>query len=509
MANEFARQKPTDRFKDNRKQLNTLIDSSKIEQIDYLKTFGIEINRNFEQVNGRYLKPPKLCGSNGLDTTVNDGEWKATFAKSAKLPDNFKWIAINYTRKDYKPIFAPGRRDVDNLINGIISSAKANGLNLGFPSNIIYDAHYSGRPDLYNAVEDYIKKYPGLRFVLLIIPINDEIYNTWKFKTELHCGIITQCVSQKESKQFSNPSYVGNIMLKINTKLCGVNFHLKERVGHLRKKTMIMGLDTTHGSKTDRMVNSIATTVASYDRDFVNYHTLTMIQARANHEIIQLKDVTVEHLNNFHKKNNFYPDLILAYRDGISQGQFQDVFDQEINQMKEAFSMISPAYNPKLTYIVVQKRHHTRFLPVEEKERNQKTQNSKPGLVVDNGITSHLYNEFYLTSHKGSLGTSRPARYVILYHETDANNDSGKAISNDDIQQATYYLTHLFQRCNKSVSIVAPVLYAHLAAARARKYISVIDNGRIFKNKLEEYEALQYSKQIRVKDELKNTLYYI
>jgi len=60
-------------------------------------------------------------------------------------------------------------------------------------------------------------------------------------------------------------------------------------------------------------------------------------------------------------------------------------------------------------------------------------------------------------------GTARPTKYKVLWD--DAN------MSEDEIEELTYYLCHLFSRCNRSVSYPAPTYYAHLAAFRAKHYI--------------------------------------
>ena len=56
----------------------------------------------------------------------------------------------------------------------------------------------------------------------------------------------------------------------------------------------------------------------------------------------------------------------------------------------------------------------------------------------------------------------KPTYYVKLY---DDNN-----LSVDVEQALTYYLCHLYSRCEHSVSYPAPTYNAHLAAFRARKY---------------------------------------
>ena len=43
-------------------------------------------------------------------------------------------------------------------------------------------------------------------------------------------------------------------------------------------------------------------------------------------------------------------------------------------------------------------------------------------------------------------------------------------LSADQIQEMTYYLCHIYSRCERSVSYPAPTYYAHLAAFRAREH---------------------------------------
>ena len=57
-------------------------------------------------------------------------------------------------------------------------------------------------------------------------------------------------------------------------------------------------------------------------------------------------------------------------------------------------------------------------------------------------------------------GTARPTKYRCLWDDSD--------MSEDEIEQLTYYLCHMFARCTRSVSYPAPTYYAHLAAFRAR-----------------------------------------
>ena len=53
-------------------------------------------------------------------------------------------------------------------------------------------------------------------------------------------------------------------------------------------------------------------------------------------------------------------DLINRFSDGVSEGQFQTVLSHELRAVREACIKLEPAYQPGISFIVVQKRHHTR-----------------------------------------------------------------------------------------------------------------------------------------------------
>jgi eukaryotic translation initiation factor 2C len=74
---------------------------------------------------------------------------------------------------------------------------------------------------------------------------------------------------------------------------------------------------------------------------------------------------------------------------------------------------------PQITVIVVGKRHHVRFFPSNPSNQNEadRSGNCKAGTIVDSDITHPIELDFYLQSHAGLLGTSRPAHYNVLYDD--------------------------------------------------------------------------------------------
>lgn len=73
---------------------------------------------------------------------------------------------------------------------------------------------------------------------------------------------------------------------------------------------------------------------------------------------------------------------------------------------------------PTITMIVVGKRHHVRFFPQNSRDADR-SGNCPAGTVVDREVAHPTEFDFYLQSHGGLLGTSRPAHYSVLYDENN------------------------------------------------------------------------------------------
>ena len=88
------------------------------------------------------------------------------------------------------------------------------------------------------------------------------------------------------------------------------------------------------------------------------------------------------------------------------------------------------------------------------------------GTVVDSGVVNPSTFNFYLCSHEGIMGTSRPAHYHVLYDDSNFKSDT--------LQAFTFALCHLYARCARAVSYPPPTYYAHHAAMRARHHASYL-----------------------------------
>ncbi|KAL3209463.1 hypothetical protein MRX96_009198 [Rhipicephalus microplus] len=163
-------------------------------------------------------------------------------------------------------------------------------------------------------------------------------------------------------------------------------------------------------------------------------------------------------------------------------------------------------YEPALTFIVVQKRHHTRFMPASDRDGVGKCRNVPPGTTVDSVATHPLGFDFFLCSHFGIQGTSKPSHYYIVWDDSK--------FSADDQQTLSFYLCHTYARCARSVSIPSPVYYAHLAAYHAKSHvISKVDVSSSSSDSsggsADSITTSQYVQAVKVLDNLQTAMYFV
>lgn len=175
------------------------------------------------------------------------------------------------------------------------------------------------------------------------------------------------------------------------------------------------------------------------------------------------QSIMKEHLEYFRKKNGgVLPEKILYYRDGVSEGQFDQVMAIERNDMLQACQAVQPGYEKtvKMTIVVVQKRHHTRFFPGKTGigKDDRKNNNVPAGTIVDSHITRPNENHFYLVSHQSIQGVAKPTKYCILLDEGDHNID--------DLQVLTYNVSFWKVFVDTTLSIIRLIIFSSVTCSR-------------------------------------------
>lgn len=70
----------------------------------------------------------------------------------------------------------------------------------------------------------------------------------------------------------------------------------------------------------------------------------------------------------------------------------------EVQAIRRACQSMPGDFRPPITFLVVQKRHHTRFFP-RQGETDDRNNNVRAGTVVDTEITHPSDLEYYLVSY--------------------------------------------------------------------------------------------------------------
>uniref|UniRef100_A0A0E0CTI8 Piwi domain-containing protein n=1 Tax=Oryza meridionalis TaxID=40149 RepID=A0A0E0CTI8_9ORYZ len=435
----------------------------------YAKEFGIKISDRLASVEARILPAPRLkYNETGRekDCLPRVGQWNMMNKKMVNGGKVRSWMCVNFARNvqesvDFapEPILPPLNARPDQVERAL-------------------KARYH---DAMNVLGPQRRE---LDLLIGILPDNNgSLYGDLKRVCEIDLGIVSQCCCTKQVFKM-NKQILANLALKINVKVGGRNTVLVDAVSRriplvTDRPTIIFGADVTHPHPGEDSSPSIAAVVASQDwPEVTKYAGLVSAQAHRQELIEDLYKIwqdpqrgTVsggmirELLISFKRSTGEKPQRIIFYRDGVSEGQFYQVLLYELNAIRKACASLEANYQPKVTFIVVQKRHHTRLFAHNHNDQNSvdRSGNILPGTVVDSKICHPTEFDFYLCSHAGIKGTSRPAHYHVLWDENNFTADALQTLTNN--------LCYTYARCTRSVSIVPPAYYAHLAAFRARFYM--------------------------------------
>jgi len=450
---------------DREREINNLVKKADFNNDAYVQEFGLNISQTLMEVKGRVLPPPKLQygGRTKQQALPNQGVW------DMRGKQFFTGIEI---REWAIACFAPSRTVREDALRNFTQQLQKISNDAGMP--IIGQpcfCKYATGPDQVEPMFRYLKTtFTGLQLVVVVLPGKTPVYAEVKRVGDTVLGMATQCVQAKNVNKTS-PQTLSNLCLKINVKLGGVNSILLPSIRPkvFNEPVIFLGADVTHppavsNHSGDNKKPSIAAVVGSQDAHPSRYAATVRVQQHRQEIIHELCDMVKEHLVMFYKSTGGYkPHRIIIYRDGVSEGQFMHVLQHELTAIREACIKLEPDYKPGITFIVVQKRHHTRLFCADKKEQSGKSGNIPAGTTVDIGITHPTEFDFYLCSHQGIQGTSRPSHYHVLW---DDNHFEA-----DELQQLTYQLCHTYVRCTRSVSIPAPAYYAHLVAFRARYHL--------------------------------------
>ncbi|WRX21058.1 PAZ domain - like 5 [Theobroma cacao] len=322
-----------------------------------------------------------------------------------------RWACINFSRSVQESV-------ARGFCNELAQMCQVSGME--FNSEPVIPI-YSARPEqvekaLKHVYHASMNKTKGkeLELLLAILPDNNgSLYGDLKRICETDLGLISQCCLTKHVFKISK-QYLANVALKINVKMGGRNTVLLDAISCRIPlvsdiPTIIFGADVTHPENGEDSSPSIAAVVASQDwPEVTKYAGLVCAQAHRQ-ELIQDLYKTWQDPVRGTVSGGMIRDLLVSFRKATGQKPLRIIFYRD-------------------------------------------------------GVSEGQFYQVLLYELDAiRKGTSRPAHYHVLW---DENNFTA-----DGIQSLTNNLCYTYARCTRSVSVVPPAYYAHLAAFRARFYM--------------------------------------
>ncbi|KAJ5642765.1 hypothetical protein N7490_006765 [Penicillium lividum] len=448
-----------------------------------LAAFGVRVDSNLITVQGRVLVPPKILYAKQTEFSTTAGSWNMKSIQFSKAVSLKNWTYMYLTTDRARTYWQNGGQMMGSL-QKFTSVLRSMGIDAELPKEGQRLA-LNGRNDA-EVIEKSVRELQGRYKPSMILGIfhtkDTTLYNTVKQVCDVRCGV-RNVNMQAEKLAQGQDQYCANVGLKINLKLGGGNQTLRNSDLGLfgNGKTMLVGIDVTHPSPGSvGIAPSVAAIVASVDSALAQWPAEFRIQEKRQEMVQDLDALMQSRLKLWAKFNkNKYPENIVVYRDGVSEGQYDLVIEKELPLLKCACEAVYPVSDtkrglPAMSIIIVGKRHNTRFYPTTDADADRSA-NQMPGTVVDRGVSESKHWDFFLQAHSALQGTARPAHYFIVWDEIFSPQHpggSGARGAADLLQDLTHKMCYLFSRATKAVSVCPPAYYADLVCTRARCYLS-------------------------------------
>ncbi|XP_042500734.1 protein argonaute 2-like [Macadamia integrifolia] len=446
-----------------------------------IHNFEIEASTEMTQVIGRVIRAPDLklgdTGGRARRFTQNreDCQWNLLDRTVLGGKSIDRWAVLDFSSHDQR--FKQNSLVYDEFVQQLMMRCRKLGIGMKTPLfHEFSDMRELSDTEMLRKRLNNVYDKAHHQLQLLVCPMIDRNsgYNALKWICETEIGIMTQCCLSNnynmskdkhlptEKKEKKLDQYLANLALKINAKLGGSNFELFDRLPHLEghEHVMFIGADVNHPSPGNASSPSVAAVVGTVNWPAANnYVAQYRLQQHRTEKIKEFGEMCLELIKKYAELNKVKPKKVIVFRDGVSDSQFDMVLNEELMDLKRAIQC--DGYSPTITLVTAQKRHQTRLFPMDDNQ-GARGGNVFPGTVVDTTIVHPWEDDFYLCSHYGLLGTSKPTHYYCLWDE--------HKFTSDELQQMINNLCYTFARSTKPVSLVPPAYYADILAFRVRQY---------------------------------------
>ena len=418
---------------------------------ELMDQWNLQIDFAPREIKGRLLDQQEIFLAGGKITMANDNG-QLNFKEEIAVPLQLdKWILV-HTGND--------KSIAESFVETMYKASRTFGIDIGYPTY----AETKGikAKDFIEAFQTAATKIqPQMAVFILPPPTANEYSQLKKFAVSRNPPVLTQMVRSKTiTGGKSLMAICSKISLQINAKRSGDLWRVKTP-SIIPKKTMVIGVDIAKEAG-----STCLGFASSYDPNFSQYYTQVMFLEGKQDVCSAMGILFVKSLEFFIKKTKkFLPELIVIYRDGVSDSLRQALLVTEVQNMLNAVRLKFADYTPKILYATINKKIHARFF-MKPGAESRGLSNPRPGTIVDTDIVNQGKYEFYLMPQFVNEGTGTPSKYQVLY------DNSGLGI--DIVEELSNALCYGYYNWQGAIRTPAPCKYAFAHARLVAKYTKTL-----------------------------------
>ena len=345
---------------------------------------------------------------------------------------------------------------MDNLCQELKNAAFNFGVSLNEPTYISVSKNYPGcYVDSLNDKLASLKLSKSKMTLILFILVNKKEYDLVKSEYTCKKSFITQVVLSRTLKKSGKlPSICSNILFQISAKFScppwTINTSAFQKA--IPRATIFIGMNLSkEGSRRCVGVSS------SYDPEYSKYFTQTKALKREGSNISEeFGTLVFNSLKRFYtetRKKAFYPQLIVIYRDGVSDSQKLDLIQMEVKSIISQIGKINKDYHPGILFCTVNKTPSTRYFV----SKSNTFSNPEAGTYIDCNIVEKGMFAFYLIPQSVTQGSATPVKFQVIYKDNIE-------ISVDEFITITNAFCYNYFNWKGAIRTPAPCKYAKKAA---------------------------------------------
>ena len=438
----------------------------------YLRAFDLPVSTDMVISNARLLQNPEITYANKKENPGVSGRWdlrgKKFWESNPTALTSWGMVVVgDACEKQQLEAFSSNFTNIYRGHGGKINSPP---VLLGYSYQMDYGTMTE---NAYNTIGTKNKATPQIIFFILANK-NQLVYERIKKNMDCRWCVVSQCLQGLHVKK-NQGQYASNVAMKVNAKLGGITCKIAgpnpNTTPFFKCPTMIIGLDVTHAAPGSSQPSMAAMTV-SMDKHATRYAGACQTNGWRSELVgeANMGQLLGPLLGEWVRSHSTSPRHVYFFRDGVAEGQYQGVIDEEVKALKRTFREKNLP-EPKFTVIIATKRHHIRFFPKPgDRASADRNSNPLPGTLVEYDATHPFQWDFYLCSHVAIQGTARPVHYSVILDEFKVEPNL--------LQKMLYQQCYQYCRSTTPVSLHPAVYYAHLASQRARSHENIASSQR-------------------------------